>query len=102
MPLSVRFALWFGICTVMWSTKSLGQEALRLPIASEEGAAGQSLVANSNYYNAQAGPVYLRFQGEMGIELNDNVNYTATNRRLDVILRPILDTDILWPLSGHN
>jgi hypothetical protein len=77
-----------------------GQEALRMSLASEQALAAKN--PGSNYYNIQAGPIYLRLQGEMGIEFNDNVEYTAANRRADVILRPVLDTDILWPLTERN
>jgi hypothetical protein len=74
-----------------------------MPIASEQAAAAQNpTTVNTNYYNVQSGPVYMRFQGEMGVEFNDNVNFTETNRRADVILRPVLDTDILWPLTERN
>lgn len=73
-----------------------------MPLASEEATAAANPSADSRYYNVQSGPVFMRLQGEMGFELNDNVNYTETNRRSDVILRPILGSDILWPLTGRN
>jgi hypothetical protein len=86
----------------MLSATGHGQEAIRMSLASEQAATAQNPTVGSNYYNVQAGPVYLRFQGEMGFELNDNVNYTETNRRADLISRPVLDTDLLWPLTGRN
>ncbi len=73
-----------------------------MPVVSEETAPAQSLVVPTNYYNVQAGTVYLRLQGEVEVELNNNVNYTETNRRADLILRPSLNTDLLWPLNGRN
>jgi hypothetical protein len=96
------FALWFSIFIVMLSARGHGQEAIRMSLASEQAAVAQNPTVGSNFYNVQSGPVYLRFQGEMGIEFNDNVNYAETNRRADVILRPVLDTDFLWPLTERN
>lgn len=87
---------------VMLSARIHGQEATRNSLASEQASDMQTPSITGDYYNVQAGPLYLRFQGEMGLELNDNVNYTETNRRADLILRPILDTDLLWPLNGRN
>jgi hypothetical protein len=95
-------APWLGIFFVMLSARGHCQEAIRMSLASEQAAEAQNPTVGSNYYNVQAGPVYLRFQGEMGIELNDNVNYTETHRRADVILRPVLNTDLLWPLTERN
>jgi hypothetical protein len=100
MPRSMT--IWLGAFIVMLSARCHGQETIRIPVASEEVAAGPSPIIPTNYYNVQIGSAYLRFQGEMGVEQNDNVNYTETNRRADVILRPRLDTEILWPLTERN
>jgi hypothetical protein len=86
----------------MLSARGHGQEANRMSLASEQAAVAQNSTPGSNYYNVQAGPVYLRFQGEMGIEFNDNIDYTESNHRADLILRPVLNTDLLWPLTEHN
>jgi hypothetical protein len=102
MPSCVGYTLWLCISIIMLSAMGHSQEALRMSLASEQAAAAKNPPAGTNNYNVQAGPVYLRFQGEMGIEFNDNVEYTESNRRADVILRPVLDTDILWPLTERN
>jgi hypothetical protein len=102
MPSARPITLWLNIFVVMLSARAYGQEAIRMSLASEQAAAAQNPTVGSNYYNVQAGPVYLQFQGEMGIEFNDNVNYTESDHRADVILRPVLNTDLLWPLTERN
>jgi hypothetical protein len=97
-----QITLWFGIFIVMLSTRSHSQESIRVSLASEQAAATQNPIAHPDYFDVRVGAAYLRFQGEMGIELNDNVNYTETNRRSDMILRPLLNSEILWPLTGRN
>src|ERR1700678_936725 len=78
MPSARPITLWLNIFIVMLSARAHGQEAVRMSLASEQAAAAQNPTIGSNYYNVQAGPVYLRFQGEMGMEFNDNVNYTES------------------------
>jgi len=50
--------------------------------------------ADQAYYNLAVGPVRLRLSAQAGIELNDNVNYSSTDRQADMILRPGLNTAI--------
>jgi len=78
------------------------QEAIRMSLASEQAVAAQRTALTNNYYNVQAGPVYLRFQGEMGIELNDNANYSHSNPDADVGLRPNLNLKADWPVTQRN
>ena len=101
-PYCVQFTRWLSIFIVMLSARGHGQETNRMSLASEQAAIARNPVVGSNYYNVHTGPVYFRFQGEMGIEFNDNINFTESDRRADVILRPILNTDLLWPLTERN
>jgi hypothetical protein len=94
--------LWFIFLVVMFSTKSHGQEAIRMSLASEQAAAATKISTGSNYYNLQAGPVYLRFRAEMGIELNDNVNYSHSSPDTDLGFRPNLDLRAYWPVTERN
>ena len=72
-----------------------------MSLASEQAAAAQQ-TNTGNYYNVQAGPVYLRFQGEMGIELNDNATYSSTAPDADIALRPNLNFKAFWPVTEKN
>lgn len=86
----------------MFSTRVFGQEAIRMSLASEAVAAAQKTSTSSNYYNIEAGPVFLRFQGEMGVEFNDNANYSSTNPDADIGLRPGVNVKAYWPVTEQN
>jgi hypothetical protein len=73
-----------------------------MSLASEQAAAAQQTAISNNYYNVHVGPVNLRFQGEMGIELNDNVNYSHTNPDADLGFRPNLNLKADWPVTERN
>ena len=70
-----------------------------MSIASEQAAEAQKTDSSTNYYNIQAGPIYLRFQGEMGIETNDNANYSSTAPDLDIAFRPTANIKSFWPVT---
>jgi hypothetical protein len=73
-----------------------------MSLASEQAAAAQQTALTNNYYNIHVGPVYLRFQGEMGIELNDNANYSSTAPDEDMAFRPNLNLKADWPVTEQN
>lgn len=71
-------------------------------MASEQAAELRKQTSEPGYYNLEAGPVSLRFQGETGIELNDNVNFTETNRQADMAFRAGVDARANWPVTEQN
>jgi hypothetical protein len=91
-----------SMIVVMFSARGYGQEAIRMSLASEQTAEAQRATTSANYYNIQSGPVYLRFQGEMGIELNDNANYSGTAPDADMDFRPNLNLRAFWPVTEQN
>jgi hypothetical protein len=93
---------WCLLWTVLISARCQGQETVRISLAGEQAALAQHSSAASNYYNVLLGPVYLRFQGEMGMELNDNANYSHTAPDADVGLIPTLNIKALWPVTRQN
>jgi len=95
-------ALWSGMLIIMLTARGHCQEALRMSFASEQAAEAQKTFGSTNYYNIQTGPVYLRFQGEMGIELNDNANYSSTAPDADMDFRPNLNIKAFWPVTEQN
>jgi hypothetical protein len=78
------------------------QEAIRMSFAGSEAAEMEKKTGDLSYYNLALGPVSLRFQSEMGIELTDNVNYSNTNRVSDMAFLPSLNTRAFWPISENN
>jgi hypothetical protein len=86
----------------MVSTGGYCQEAIRMSLAGEQAAAALKTAAGSNYYNIQAGPVYLRFQGKMGFEFNDNANYSSTAPDVDMAFHPDLNVKADWQVTERN
>jgi hypothetical protein len=79
------------------------QEAVRVSTASAEAAEARNRAATDvGYYNLKLGPTAWRFTSGLGIDYNDNVNYTQNNPEGDVIFRPQVGTHLLWPLSEKN
>ena len=73
-----------------------------MSIASAQAAAAQHASTSGNYYNIQAGPIYLRFQGDMGVELTDNATYSQINPEGDIALWPTLNIKAFWPVTKEN
>jgi len=90
------------LLAVLIPARCHSQETVRVSLASEQAALAQRPTASSNYYNLLLGPVYLRFQGAMGVELNDNANYSHTAPDADIALLPNLNLKALWPVSPQN
>jgi len=86
----------------MLAAKSHSQEAIRMSLASEQAAAAEKATNDIGYYNAQAGPVRMALQEEMGVELNDDANYSKTNPDADVILHPALNVRAGWRATEQN
>lgn len=86
----------------MPAAKTYGQEIIRMSLAGAQAAAAARTATNVNYYNIQVGPVSLRFQGEMGIELTDNANYSSVAPDADIGLHPNLNFKAFWPVTEQN
>jgi hypothetical protein len=81
----------------------LGQEAIRMSMASAEAAEARRRAASTvGYYNLQLGPTAWNFGTGMGVDYNSNVRYTAFHPQDDFILRPQVNTRMLWPVSDVN
>jgi hypothetical protein len=87
---------------LMASTIANGQEAIRMSVAGQAAAEAQKKAGDLHYYNVAMGPVSLRFQSATGIELNDNVNYSRTDRVSDLALRPGVNMRAYWPITENN
>ncbi len=73
-----------------------------MSLASGQAAAAEKATNDIGYYNVQAGPVHLALQGEMGVELNDDANFSKTNPDADVILHPDLNVRAGWRATEQN
>jgi hypothetical protein len=84
-------------------TPARGQEAVRMSMASAEAAEARRRAASSiGYYNLKLGPTAWNFGTGLGLEYNSNVYNTEANPAGDFILRPQVNTRMLWPVSDQN
>jgi hypothetical protein len=95
------------------------QDAVRPSLAGEEAAEARQPDIERIPYNLLIGPVRFRFSATMGIEYNDNINLAADDTALvrnppgppileksekedDVIFRPAISLDAIWPITQLN
>ncbi len=102
-PLLATLSFIGSVCALLlYSKPALCQEALRMSTAADQTAELEKKTSVPDYYNLSLGPVKLRFQGEMGVAFNDNVNYSDVNRQADIILSPGVNVRALWPATQEN
>jgi len=94
------------------------QDAIRPSLAGEAAAEARRQSIDKIPYNLQVGPIKFRFSATMGIEYNDNINLAedgsftfasvggpitiTTESQSDVILRPQVNINALWPITQLN
>lgn len=78
------------------------QDAVRPSLAGEAASEARRQDIDRIPYNLLVGPVRFRFSATMGIEYNDNINLAETNEQDDVILRPQVNFDAIWPITQLN
>ncbi len=78
------------------------QEAVRPSLAGEAAADARRQSIDQIPYNLLLGPVRFRFSVTTGVEYNDNINLAETNKQSDIIIRPQLNIDAIWPVTQLN
>jgi hypothetical protein len=94
------------------------QDAIRPSLAGEAAAEARRQSIDKIPYNLEVGPIKFRFSATMGIEYNDNINLAEdgaaifpsptgpitirTEAQSDVILRPQVNINALWPITQLN
>lgn len=79
------------------------QAGLGVSVAGQDAAEARRLAnAMPQYYNLKWGDLQLRLQSSLGIEGNDNVNLSQSNREADVMFNPQLAIRASYPLSQQN
>jgi hypothetical protein len=94
------------------------QDAIRPSLAGEAAAEARRQSIDKIPYNLQVGPIKFRFSATMGIEYNDNINLAedgsftfqtiagpiviTTEPQSDIILRPQVNVNALWPITQLN
>ncbi|HYY14752.1 MAG TPA: outer membrane beta-barrel protein [Chthoniobacterales bacterium] len=78
------------------------QDAVRPSLAGEAAAEARRQDVDRIPYNLMMGPVRFRVAATVGVEYNDNINFAEKNEQDDVIIRPNIDIDAIWPLTQLN
>jgi hypothetical protein len=94
----IAWLLFLGLAIV-----AQGQESVRMSMAGAAAAEAQRRAASTiGYYNLKLGPTAWNFGAGLGVDYNSNVNSTEDNPQGDVILRPQMNTRMLWPVTDRN
>ena len=78
------------------------QDAIRPSLAGEAASEARRQDIDRIPYNLLVGPVRFRFSATLGVEYNDNINLSEVNEQDDVIIRPQVNFDAIWPLTQLN
>ncbi|HEY8834833.1 MAG TPA: hypothetical protein VIM09_04560, partial [Chthoniobacterales bacterium] len=94
------------------------QDAIRPSLAGEAAAEARRQSIDKIPYNLEVGPIKFRFSATMGVEYNDNINLAedgtfvfaslagpitvTTKPQDDIILRPQVNLNALWPVTQLN
>jgi hypothetical protein len=117
-PFARRLGLAFLVPLLLAAGMLRAQDAIRPSLAGEAAAEARRQQIDKIPYNLQVGPIKFRFSATMGIEYNDNINLAedgsavffsptgpivvTTSPQEDVILRPQINLDALWPITQLN
>ena len=78
------------------------QDAVRPSLAGEAAAEARRQSLDRIPYNLLVGPVRFRFSATAGLEYNDNINIAEVNTQSDLIFRPQINFNALWPITQLN
>src|ERR1700730_3627431 len=98
---SKHIALAF-LLALVGVVSSNAQDAVRPSLAGESASEARRQDIDRIPYNLLMGPVRFRFSATVGVEYNDNINLSAVNTQEDVILRPQVNFDAIWPITQLN
>ncbi len=96
------FGLAFLLPLLLAASLLQAQDAIRPSLAGEASAEARRQSLDQIPYNLLAGPVRFRFSATMGVEYNDNINVAERNEQDDIIFRPQVNLNALWPVTQLN
>ena len=100
---SKRIALLFLIPLLFAPATGRSQDAVRPSLAGEAASEARRQDVERIPYNLLAGPIRFRVGASIGVEYNDNINYADKGfEEEDVIIRPQVNFDAIWPLTQLN
>ncbi len=100
--LSLKHAGLIFLLSLVCAPVVRSQDAVRPSLAGEAAAEARRQDIERIPYNLLLGPVRFRFSATMGVEYNDNINLAEVNEQDDVIFRPAINLDAIWPVTTLN
>jgi hypothetical protein len=101
-----RFTCWLVsavlLSILLGSENSNAQESIRPSLAGSLSEESRRPVIDSGQYNIQLGPALFSMSALLDLEYNDNIALSETNRKSDLIIEPLLNTNVLWQVSEYN
>jgi hypothetical protein len=117
-PFARRLALAVLVPLICAAGIGRAQDAIRPSLAGEAAAEARRQSIDKIPYNLEVGPIKFRFSATMGVEYNDNINLAedssafflsptgpiliTTKPQEDIILRPQVNVNALWPITQLN
>src|SRR6516225_6046706 len=96
--------LVFGLISshLLCTPQALSQESIRASLAGDATAFARRPALSNTGYNLQLGPVLAKLSASLGLEFNDNITLSESNRESDLIVRPSLGANVVWQVSELN
>ncbi len=105
-PIGLSFKRAATLCCacLVWAAAPIArsQDAVRPSLAGEAASEARQQDIERLPYNLLLGPLRFRLSATMGVEYNDNINLSEINTEDDVIFRPQINIDAIWPVTQIN
>ena len=91
------------LCRIALPNYLLAQEAMRMSLAGETAAKARNESATAlDHSTLRLGPTFWAFSPALGLEVNDNIRFAASDQQADLIIQPELQTRMTWRVSQKN
>ncbi len=100
--LSKCIALVFFLPLLCAASIARSQDVVRPSLAGEAAAEARRQDIEHIPYNLLMGPIRFRVSATLGVEYNDNINLAEVNTQEDVIIRPQVNVNAIWPVTQLN
>src|SRR2546430_2754991 len=95
-------ALVFFLPLLCAASIARSQDVVRPSLAGEASAEARRQDIEHIPYNLLMGPIRFRVSATLGVEYNDNINLAEVNTQEDVIIRPQVNVNAIWPVTQLN
>jgi len=95
-------AIGLAIFASLISGRMFGQEALQNLVALDTARDTRREMVASPNYNFKSGDFRLLVTPSLGLDWNDNINASSTDKESDFILKPFVNFDLTYPITQVN